>query len=260
MSLSALLILALAQGLTEFLPVSSSAHLVFLKDVLRFTEHGIETEMWLHFATLVALLIYFHKDIYRLTLELFGKAKDAQRSNWVPLILISTVITGAAGVFGRKFLLGTFTNAREALIELVITGLILLPTRWAREKRDQLDWKDAALFGAAQALAILPGVSRSGATIACLLFLGVRHETAFRYSFLASIPAIGGAFILELKEGSFAGFTPMTLSLSFLVAFVTGYLSLILLKKFVVQNRFYLFGLYCIAAGAAGLFWLATRT
>jgi len=250
-----LIILSIIQGLTEFLPVSSSGHLVLAKEWLGFEETGIEMEMWLHLATLVSLVVYFWKDIVHMTLAVFGKREaNPDEKNWPWLIVAATVITGTIGVLGRDYFVDSFSDLRLVYIGFVVTATILLATRMTREKRAHLTWLDAVLFGFAQAFAIMPSISRSGTTIAILLFLGVTRSAAFRFSFLASIPAIFGAFVLEFGLGDFSAFSPAELAASFVVTFAVGYGSLALLRRFVVQHKFYMFGYYCLALGLIGLF------
>ncbi len=249
----ALIILSIIQGLTEFLPVSSSGHLVIAKEWLGFHEHGLEMELWLHVATLVALVVYFRDDIFALFGSFFKKDGNPVDKKWVWLILLSTVITGVVGVVFRKALLGTFEDLRLTYIGFIVTAIILLATPWTREKREEITYLDAVLFGLVQAFSILPSISRSGATIALLLLLGIHRGTAFRFSFIASIPAILGAFLLEVGVGSFSIFTPLQLAVTFVVTFIFGLLSLAFLRQFVVQQKFYYFGFYCLAIGVIGL-------
>lgn len=252
--LTAWIILSLVQGLTEFLPVSSSGHLVLAKHLLNFRESGIEMELWLHIATLVALFSFFWKDLLKLTVGMFRKDEASEERQWPAFIVVSTFITGAIGVAGRKMFVETFDDMNLLAGGFLASAVIILATQAAREKRSKLTWTDAVLFGAAQAVSILPSVSRSGATIAILLFMGVDRSTAFRYSFIASIPAIAGAFVLELGVGDFSVFTPGLLALTFAITFVSGVASLWLLKRFVVNRQFWLFGWYCLAAGLLCLF------
>jgi undecaprenyl-diphosphatase len=249
MSLTDILILALIQGLTEFLPVSSSGHLVFAKKLLGFIEYGLEMELWLHLATLASLGAYFWRDLKELTLGLFGRGGKPEEKGWPLFIFVSTAITGVVGVVGRKAFVDTFDDARLLAWGFLASGVLILATRAARERRTGVTLTDAVWFGLAQAVSILPSVSRSGATIACLLFLGVDRSTAFRYSFIASIPAIFAAFLLEITVGSFALFTPAALAASFALAFASGLATLWLLRRFVVNYLFWTFGFYCLAAG-----------
>ena len=247
-----LFILAIIQGLTEFLPVSSSGHLVLAKILLGYNERGIEMETWVHFGTLAALIAYFAKDLFGLAGAALRKEGASER-RWILYIFVSTLITGVVGILWHDKLEAAFSNLRLTLAGFVVTGLLLVATRWSRESRAELRFSDAVWFGAAQAFAILPSISRSGATIACLMFLGVNRGVAFRYSFIASIPAIGGALLLEALHGSFAAFTPVELAGSFALSAVFGLASLWVLRRFVVRNRLLGFGVYCIAIGVIGL-------
>ena len=246
-----LYLLALIQGLTEFFPVSSSGHLVLAKIWLGFRENGIEMETWVHMGTLLSLVAYFWRDLARLTAAAVGRGTPEDR-RWIPLILVSTAITGAVGVFGRKFFVETFSDLNLTYAGFIVTGIVLLATRWARTGRAELRMSDGVWFGIVQAISIIPSISRSGATIACLLFLGVERGTAFRYSFIASLPAIAGAFLLELREGNFSTLSPQNLGVSFVIAAAAGIASLYALKRFVDQNKFHWFGYYCLVIGLVG--------
>lgn len=244
-----LLILSLVQGLTEFLPVSSSGHLVIAKLLFGLAEKGLEIELWLHVGTLAALVAYFWRDLATLAA---GRETATAPRNWIPRIILSTAVTGVLGLFARKYLISAFSDIRLTFYGFIATGALLLATRLAREKRTEITWADAAWFGLAQAVAILPSISRSGATIACLLFLGIGRREAFYYSFLASIPVLALAFLLEVFVGSFRFFTPGTLALSFATTFATGLVTLHWLRGVMIANRFHWFGFYCVALGVLG--------
>jgi len=234
-------ILGVIQGLTEFLPVSSSGHLVIAEKFLGMHSQSIVLEVFLHMGTLLAVIVYFYRDILRI------------RKDWEYLksIGIVVLITGVLGVLGKGFFSSLFQNPSGVMLALMINGLVLLTTRHKNGTEKSISAPQAVLIGLAQALAIAPGISRSGSTIAAMLHLKIDREEAFRFSFIMSIPLILGAFLLELKD--ITSYTELALpevAVGVVCAFVSGLIALKLLKAFLVQQKFYLFGYYCLAVGA----------
>jgi undecaprenyl-diphosphatase len=198
------IILGLVQGLTEFLPVSSSGHLVLVPGMLGWDEPPLGLTVLLHLGTLIALLVYFRAEIIGLVLGLLGQGPDPAASRRiVRFLVIGTIPAVIAGVTLGGFFEDTFQRPYESSIELFITACILVATERSgeRAKRHDLDDQRAGAIGVAQAVAILPGISRSGSTIGTGLLCGLSREEATRFSFLLSIPAIGGAGVLDLAKG-----------------------------------------------------------
>lgn len=232
------LFLGVIQGFTEFLPVSSSGHLVILQKLLAITDHQLAITVVLHLGTVLALLFFFFKDI----LKLLRNIKD------IALILFITVITGIIGILGKDFFEGLFDSVKAVSFSLMVTGVVLLLTRKIRDnKKDKVGLKDALILGLAQGIAIIPGISRSGITISTLLFRKIESQLAFRFSFLAAIPAILGANLLEAKEIKSALNADFSnLAVGFISSFLSGLLALFLLKRILRMAKFYYFGYYCI--------------
>jgi len=232
-------LLGIIQGLTEFLPISSSGHLVIFKEVLKYKELGVGFDVFLHFGTLIALLFKFRNLIF----ELFKKPSNSLIS---PLI-IACLATAPGGLLVHFLLKEIFFSGTFASVMLFLTGLYLFSTCKLKEGRKDLPtFKDAFFIGISQGFAVLPGLSRSGLTIATGLHLGLKRKEAFYFSFLLAIPAILGAMIFEGKEilsgfeGSFGIFLGGALS-----AFLSGYLSLSFLLKKVEKGKLYQFAPYC---------------
>ena len=202
----------------------------------------------LHFGTVLALIIFFRKDILKL-------AKDVKLIGY---ILIVTAITGIIGILGKDFFESFFLSAQCVWLPFFVTGVILLSTKrfmkgWRVTKDFNL--KDIILLGLVQSLAIIPGISRSGVTISLMLFLGLRKEEAFKFSFLASIPAVLGALILEGRSiNSLSSSQIGYLSGGLLAAFVSGFLALFILQKLIHKSKFSIFGYYCILVSLIVLF------
>lgn len=232
------IILGIIQGLTEFLPVSSSGHLVIMQKVLGITGEEITLSIVLHLGTILALIIFFLGEILNLLRNI----------RWLLLIITVTIITGIIGVGGKVFFETLFKSPKLVAIALILTGIILIMTRkFMTAKRNNVSFKDAFILGIAQGIAIIPGISRSGITISVLLFRKIDKETSFRFSFLASIPAILGATILEAKNIGFALNLEFTnFFVGFISSFLTGLLSLWLLKIILKKAKLYYFGYYCI--------------
>ncbi|MBU3958544.1 MAG: undecaprenyl-diphosphate phosphatase [Candidatus Omnitrophica bacterium] len=235
------ILLGIIQGTTEFLPVSSSGHLVILQNLFGITGNEIAVSIILHLATTLALIVFFFKDIVGLLRNL----------RLLVLILTVTVITGGIGILGKDFFEKLFHLPKFIAGTLVITGIILiLSRRFMQGRRNTLTLKDAFLLGLSQGFAIIPGISRSGITLCALLFRKMDRESSFRLSFLASIPVVLGAAILEAREIDFAlGLESGKLILAFMVAFLVGIISLRILKIILEKAKLHYFGYYCIFMG-----------
>ena len=248
------IVLGIIQGLTEFLPVSSSGHLVLAEHLFNVKMPGVTFEVLIHLGTLVSVLIYFREKLYRLVKALFTKEMVAER-RIIFLLIIGTIPAGLAGVLLRDWFEKTFSNPIETSIELIITGLILLVPRFFKAGTKAVTAGTSLIMGVGQAIAILPGISRSGTTIVSGMLAGVKPSEAAEFSFLLSIPAIGGAILLEV--GSLLDI-PSTLvapyALSTFVSFLFGLISVYVVLATVKKGKFDYFAYYCFAIGAFGLY------
>ncbi|MFA5090514.1 MAG: undecaprenyl-diphosphate phosphatase [Candidatus Omnitrophota bacterium] len=241
-------ILGIVQGITEFLPVSSSAHLVIFQNLLGIPQKEVSMAVVLHIGTILALIVFFFRDI----LSLLRNARS------IGQVAIVTLITGVVGISGKGFFEKAFGSLRMTAFFLIVTGIILLFTRGLKAARkNRPDIKDAFVLGIAQALAILPGISRSGITISTLLFRGLDRQASFRFSFLAAIPAVLGAALLEIKEISLFFFQePQNFAIGLACSFFSGIITLWFLRFIIKQARLYYFGYYCIFAAVVTLIFL----
>jgi len=232
------ILLGTLQGITEFLPVSSSGHLVIMQKILGIAGQGLVISLVLHLGTALALIIFFFKDI-------LGVLRNLKL---IFFIIVVTIITFAIYKLGRDFFESLFSSPKLVALALIFTGIILILTRKFMEaKRNNLSMKDALILGFAQGVAIIPGISRSGITISTLLFRKIDRETSFRFSFLASVPAVLGAGILKIKEIGFISKTNLiNLIVGFFFSLLTGLLSLRILKLVLGKAKLYYFGYYCI--------------
>jgi len=241
MSLPALvLILALVQGITEFLPVSSSGHLVLFQHWLRFSHPPLIFDIVLHLGTLLAVLLFFAGRIGRL----LCKPLQTENRRLILGLIIATIPTGLIGFFFQDFFESLFTSPRSLAIGFLITGTILLLSRHLRIGPYSY-YLSAFLIGVCQGIAIVPGISRSGITVSACLILGFTFADAFEFSFLLSIPAILGAAVLELPKAAFSQQSLLPLALAFVVSAAFGLLALLLLRRLILRDRFHLFAWYC---------------
>lgn len=251
-------VLGLVQGLTEFLPVSSSGHLVLMRALWQSIPEDLFFEVTVHLATLLAVVAYYRHDILAILKGAFtgtpATRADMSPRRWLTLILLGSIPAAVVGIAFRPQLEATFADGAGAGMRLVATGALLFSTAPLVATRRTLSAPTAFLIGIAQAVAILPGVSRSGATIAAGIWRGIEREQAARYSFLLSLPAIGGAFMLQVVDvmGHHVALDTQrlwALAAGFVVALVSGYLAVSLLIRALVRNRFAWFGIWCWVVG-----------
>ncbi len=246
------IILGIVQGLTEFFPISSSAHLVILQHLFGIKRDVILLDVVLHAGTLLAIIFVFWKEILTIIKEipfLFKKeGMEREGSRLFYLILAGTIPTLLMGALYKKEIESAFLSPKLAGSLLLFTASILFLTKFTREK-SEIKIVHAIIIGVFQGLALLPGISRSGATIASALALGWKREYAFKFSFLLSIPAVVGANILELLDLKMRIINQWNLLAGFISSFVLGYLSLNILSPIVRKGKFHLFSIYCLIAG-----------
>lgn len=260
-------LLGLVQGVAEFLPISSSGHLAIAQNLLGMQEAGSVPEFFdvlLHLGTLIAVFAAYWKDICEMVVELFRGIGDlAHRSTPSPVPparrLILLIVVGTLPLFAvlpiRKAVQGLSDNMVFVGAALIVTGILLFlcdRVRKGRKTERSATWMDALLVGVGQAVATLPGVSRSGMTITAGCFVGYERRFAVRFSFLLSIPAVLGANILSVGDAVRAGINgaevPMYL-VGVVTAAVVGYLCIRLLKYVADKGRFGAFAYYCWAVG-----------
>ncbi len=247
------IILGLIQGLTEFLPVSSSGHLSIFKNILGFESANISFEIFLHFGSLIAVLIYFRKEIAELfvsTLKIkSNQTKDLDNKKIVLYLLIATIVTGSLGIIFKDTFESLFESPLFASIMLFLTGTIIFISDKAKSGRIKLSEMGiirSLLIGFGQFLSILPGISRSGTTIAISIFAGIKRESAARFSFLLSIPAILGAIVLSISDMTkLSSQEWIAYILGASAAFISGYLVISILIDFVKKQKLKYFSYYC---------------
>ncbi|MEM2118884.1 MAG: undecaprenyl-diphosphate phosphatase [Candidatus Bathyarchaeia archaeon] len=246
-------LLGITQGVTEWLPISSTGHLRLLTYFLSL-KIPILYDVALHAGTLLVVLFFFRKDVWQILLEIFRLNFKSENGRLALLIAVGTVPTALIGLFFGDFIEFTFSNPLPIALALSTCGVLLYSAKFSKEKTDNITFKAALVLGTAQGIAIIPGFSRSGATLAVALLWGLRREKAFKFSFLLSVPAVVGALALTLvKEQAelvASGFGVAEILVGVAVAMLVGFLSLKLLQKVVKSARFHLFAFYCWLLGA----------
>jgi undecaprenyl-diphosphatase len=249
------LVLGIVQGITEFFPISSTAHLVLFPWVFKWQGlvNSLSFDVALHAGTLASLIVCFKHEIY----DMFGK-----RRKLLLLIALGSVPAGVAGLTFHDQISGSLRSPKVIALMLVVFGIVMYLSEKAkkRKKLDAISVSDAILIGVAQAIALVPGVSRAGVTIAAGLMRGVKREEAARFSFLLSMPAVFGATLLEgrklLNDGQNTEWA--VLALGFSVSFAVGVLAIKFLLKYLKKNNMNVFVVYrfVLAGVIGGLIWL----
>ena len=264
------IVLGLVQGLTEFIPISSTAHLLIVPSILGWGDPGAAVSAVIQFGTLLAAIIYFFRDIVRLIAGFFRGlitrrplADVDSREAW--LVVIGTIPIVVLGLLFKKHIESTFRGLWIVTTMVIVVAILMQIAEGYAKRRelrqfDDMTVMDAVVIGLGQCLALIPGSSRSGSTIMPAIFRGIDRPTAARYSFLLSIPAVGGAGVLELFKERHAlgalGWTPIAVAIA--VAFVSGYASIWFLIRYLRTHTTHVFIYYRYALGVAMIAMLMT--
>jgi len=263
-----IIILGIVQGLTEFLPISSSGHLVLAKNVLSIQEVPVTYDIFFHFATLLAVVTWFFSDINRMlktvyygipaaikkeNIRFFYRQNADFRLVWY--IIIGTIPAAFTGILFEDTIKSLFSSPHAVSIFLIITGCILLSTRLITKQQSEISAVKALIVGVGQAVALFPGVSRSGTTISTALWTRISPERAAKFSFFLSIPVILGAVLVEFAS------VPLEMLKSQVVmllvggaaAFFSGLVAISIVMKVIVRGKFFWFGIYCLLLGGVSL-------
>ena len=239
------LILGILQGITEFLPVSSSGHLVIGQKLLGINVPGNAFEVILHIGTLMSILVVFWPDIHRL----LGDIKDYNTRIYIFTLLLGTTPAIIVGLLSKDQIASMFDNTHTVALALIVTGIILISSKWFLNKKSDLTLIKGFNIGLAQALAIIPGISRSGVTICTGLMMGLSTKEAARFSFLLAIPAISGAGILTAMDIDKISLGMDVIFVGFLSSFLVGLAALKWLLNLLKTGKFHWFGVYCLLLG-----------
>ncbi len=266
------LLLGVVQGITEFLPISSSGHLLLAKNLLGIHDMPLLYGVFFHFATVLAVCTLYRKDLIIIAKDLiqfllqsigFCRSETVQSdlnsgTRLCMLLIIGTLPAVFVGGLYADFFRNVFSNPNAALINFTITGVILISTILMPREKKILTVLSSLLIGVAQSFALFPGISRSGITISAGLWLGIKPEEVVKYSFLLSVPVILGANILEFSNVSMQ---ILQNHIWYLIAggitsYVSGLVAIVLVLKVIKIGRFFWFGVYCLLVGTTGLLFI----
>lgn len=267
MDLLQAIFLGILQGITEFLPVSSSGHLVLAQELIGSDlEAGITFEIVVHFGSFCSIAVYYRKEIINIITDLFksfmpagikaGRIKRDPNTLLSYFILLSMIPAMIVGFTMKDAIEELFLNPFFVSVMLMVTGTLLFSTRFVKQPDQQVNAWRAILMGFAQACAIIPGISRAGSTISVGLFSGVDRQQVANFSFLMVLPVLVGAMLLETIEVMERGIDSaaiFVLFAGFLASFISGYLALSWLIKLLKKERFHYFSYYCWAIGITGM-------
>ncbi len=255
-------VLSVLQGIAEFLPISSSGHLILGRSALGLGGYGLRLDIFLHVGTLLAVFVFYRAIVRRLATGFFSPLASERSFAWgyALKILLSAIPVGLVGVLFEEEITSSLATARAVSVSLMVTGVILLATRFIPPGTKEVSILRACVMGLAQAIAIIPGISRSGMTLVAARFAKVRAEKAAEFSFLMSAPPIVGAALLEVFAalGADAQPTPPVPEVSWPLCFVgavvsalVGYVALKFLLASLKSDKFWLFGPYALLMGLA---------
>ncbi|RNA69048.1 undecaprenyl-diphosphate phosphatase [Alteribacter keqinensis] len=272
MSIVEAIIFGIVQGITEFLPVSSTAHIVITQLVFGYTFPGLAFEIYLHIASVLAVILFFRKDLWNVITGFFGYLSNRSEENRVSFffglyIIIATFITGGFGYFLSDFVADSIKTPAFIAGALTVTGFALIFIerfhKYGNRSEKDMTFLDSIIVGLGQTLAVIPGISRSGSTLVVSLLLGLKRETAVRYSFLLAIPVILGSSVLALDELS-TGFINqigvMPLIVSFVITFIFSWIGIVWLIEFIKRSKLVYFAVYCFVVAALVFFMLDPGT
>ena len=262
MTLLEAIVLGVLQGLTEFFPVSSSGHLVLAESLLGVNPSGVYFEVMVHLATVFSVIFAYRRRLLSLAVGLARRERDSVR--YVLLLALASVPAALVGIALAGAVSRQFDRPLLAAFNLLVTGCIVYATRYLLDRGDRRDpgWAGSVGIGVAQAFAILPGISRSGSTVAAALWYGVSREAAAEFSFLLLIPAIVGASALQLPQvmAGADGTGGIQLVAASLSAFAAGLVAILLFVRWLRVGHFHRFAYYSWAVGGAYILYSLARS
>jgi len=243
--------LSIIQGLTEFLPISSSGHLVIIESFFRTSEPDATLEVFLHTGTLFAVLLYYRKAIAEIFADLVNLRFKSNGGRLGLFLLFATIPAAVVGLIFKSTLESIFPNVHFAAAMLIITSLILFSTHLTKRNINfKWNFVNSFIIGFAQVFAMLPGISRSGITIVAALWLGASGEDATEFSFLLAVPVITGVTIIKIFEVlSRTSHFYSVYSIGIIISAFVGYVSLTVLVPIVRRGKLWFFGIYCLLIG-----------
>jgi undecaprenyl-diphosphatase len=257
MNLIEIIILAIVQGITEWLPISSSGHLAILQQLWGLNV-PVFFDVTLHIGTLISVLVFFQRDITKILKAVARLDFKTEEGKLAALIFVGSIPTAVIGFLFKERFESFFSNLLAVGVAFIVTGCILYASKLSRDRNKSINYFDALLIGTAQGIALIPGVSRSGITISTGLLRSVKKEKAFQYSFLLYIPAVIGAAIgtsvTEWKSLAATEINVLSIVFGLVITAIVGYVFLKLLFKVVVKEKFHVFAYYCWTLGLIIIF------
>ena len=256
------IILGTIQGLTEFLPISSSGHLVIFSHLLNFKDAGLMFDVFMHLGTLFSIFVLFRKELWQMIISPFAMIKgNATETNryywrWDLYVILATIPAAIIGLTFEDQIEHIFSSVVAAFVFLFVTGLMMASIPLVKKRTKEITAPMSFIMGIAQAFAILPGISRSGSTIFAGILSGGDREKVARFSFIMSIPAVAGAVILKLKDligNPVTSSEILNIALGALFSFIFGCLAILWLLDFVKKGKIQWFGYYCLVLSTTGL-------
>ncbi len=249
-------LLSFVQGVTEWFPISSSGHLVIFQELLKINV-SVTFDIMLHLGTLLGVILFLRKDLQSILRAVFKLDFSGREGRMFIYMILGTIPTAIAGLFLKNVFEAMFASLLLTGTAMLLNGIILYSTKLAKPRR-KLDALDSFLVGVSQAIAITPGISRTGITVSTALLRGVEGDEAYRFSLLLSVLSIIGGSVVKLQDVNFEQ-ESLTIILGILVTAVIGYLALRIVKKYVIGQSFYKFACYCLAMGLLIIFLSVTK-
>lgn len=240
--------MSVIQGVAEWLPISSSGHLALMHSFFGF--QSLSFDVFLHFASILAVLFIFRKDIIQLL-----NLRKKENLNYIFFIILGIIPAGLVGVIFKDQIESFFSSLFYLGIFFIVSGILIYSTKFAQVKHKKIGLFDSLFIGVFQAVAILPGISRSGATISSGIFRGIKKEEAVKFSFFMAIPIVLGAAVIELKDLVATNLDYSLLIVSFIITFLVSLFTIKLLLKIIKTDKFYLFGVYNFVLGILVVIW-----
>jgi undecaprenyl-diphosphatase len=239
----------IVQGLTEFLPVSSSGHLLFIQNLINLKENNLIMDVLLHIPSFLVIIIFFFNDIKNIILGLFNSNSRKKSLKIILLIIIGNIPAGIFGIIVKKFYSGVFENINVLIFTWSLTAIFLILSDKFKNnfrKLEDINLKDAIIIGISQAIAVLPGISRSGFTITTAIFLGIEREDSAKFSFLLGLPAMLGAFLIEILTLKSYIIINKQIFIGLIASFLASLFGIIFLFKMLKNVKLKFFGFYLL--------------
>lgn len=251
-------ILAIVQGITEFLPISSSGHLVLTEHLLNLQMENATLEIVLHFGTLLSIIWMFREKILHLfrsgIYEISKQPKNKPTLRYFAVLIVATIPAAFAGLVFRDWFENIFHSTTIVGAGLIFTGLLLLSSRFASDQSRNPGFFHGLIVGLSQVLAIFPGISRAGTTITIAMHLGVSRKESAEFSFFMAIPVLAGAAVLKIFSGGINQLPILDIAVGLTLSFIVGCFAISILLKMLSSQKFHYFAPYCIILGALILF------